>query len=163
MPKQFSVLLPVVDVSGEQNVLFEVRSRGLRHHAGEISFPGGALEAGEDALEAAIRETSEELGINRDTVEITGSVQGTYALNGNYISCYTGRLHTGSFIPSEAEVEELFDVPLSFLLEAKPKCHFLENHLGEKVKSYIYEYDGRVIWGITARLLKNFLDSYDKQ
>ncbi len=161
MDKSFSVLLPLVDCCGERGVLFQVRNKSLRHHGGEISFPGGAVENGENAEQAAVRETSEELGIPESAIELLCGIGGTRALSGSFINCYVGRLGTNSFAPSEDEVETLFVVPLNFLLSASPKLHFLEDSCGNKVESQIYEYDGRVIWGITARLLKNFVDSYD--
>lgn len=159
---KYSVLLPLIADNGEWYVLFEVRSGKLNAHAGEISFPGGAIEPGEDIKAAAIRETSEELGIDRSEIKVLASIRGTKTLGGNSIYCHLGVLDTAaaSLRPSEAEVASLLYVPLNHLLEHRQIREILSTKSGKEIPSYRYEYMENQIWGITGRLVKNFLDSY---
>lgn len=161
MKREYSVLFPLYRKQGEWYVVFEVRSPLLRHHRGEISLPGGALNEGETHPEAAGRETAEELGIEPQSISILTEITGTSALRGFWIRCFVGILHNPVFAPSEAEVSELIEIPLSYLLEYREETEVLEGKNGEQVKSYIYRYKDKVIWGITGRLTRNFLRDFD--
>lgn len=175
---KFAVLLPLVEINSETHILFEVRSMNLRRQPGEICFPGGKIEYGETEKQCAIRETSEELGI--DESEIRDVIPLDFMLNAssNIIYPFVGAINNPKMIkPNEFEVGELFTVPLSYFQKTKPevyKIHYkiepeegFPFHLirgGEKYKwhtrqldEHFYQYNGKVIWGLTARVLVNFL------
>ncbi len=156
---KFSVLLPLVRQSGEWFVLFEVRNPNLKEHGGEISFPGGAREHGESLEYTAIRETAEELGMPLKKITVIKSLKGTKSIKGYWIDAFVGVLEEGADInPSTDEVESVFTVPLSFLKSYCPEIQMISAEYCEPIKSYVYEYEGHKIWGITARILKNFIN-----
>ncbi|MFZ5644616.1 MAG: NUDIX hydrolase [Bacillota bacterium] len=175
-----SVLLPVVFKEGKDQILFEVRSKSLNRQPGEICFPGGKVENGEqpDPLKTAIRETTEELGISERDIEILGPLDIFVTPLSTMIYPFAGRINTRIINPSPREVEEIFLVPVDFFLETPPYVTYVEvatrydrDFPLEKVppaykegwqpKSsypmYFYEYDRYFIWGLTARILYNFL------
>lgn len=161
MKREYSVLFPLVDIDGEWNIVFERRSKNLKAHRGEISLPGGAIEAGESSQEAAMRETSEELGIEEHDIRVVSQIAGTETLDGRSIHCYIGLLSVSDFYPSADEVEELLFVPLKNVLHRPLSEEMLQTPCGHRVKSYYCDYKENRIWGITGRLLKNFVDSFD--
>lgn len=163
--RRFSVLLPLLWKEGKWHVLFEQRSSRLSHHPGEIALPGGAVERGESITEAAVRETCEEVGTNPSDIRIICEIEGTVPTWGGYVHCTVGvlgdRFNIPEFAPREEEVAGLFTVPAEFF-KGGYKTEYLEADSGVLVKSHTFEYKDRVIWGITGRLIKNFLDCYDK-
>lgn len=176
--KQFSVLIPIIESAEGHSLLFEVRSETLSQQPNEICFPGGRIEASEDSINAAIRETSEELLLPEDKINILGGLDILVTPFNTLIYPFTGILtdYKGTF--STDEVQQVFTVPLSFLIETEPLCHYIDVQLtpGDdfpfemiqqgidypwrrgKYPVYFYEYDGKIIWGITARIIKNFID-----
>lgn len=180
--QRFAVLVPVISESEELHVLYEVRASMLKHQPGEICFPGGRIEDGEDARQAAIRETCEELGVQRHQIEILAQLNDIVTPYGFLIKCFAAKLKDStctSLTPNPREVGELFTVPLSFLLAAQPEVHYAEVvtkpragfpfHLiphgdaypwrtGE-YPVYFYQYNSKVIWGITARITRNLVDA----
>lgn len=162
MKREYSVLFPLIYFEGEWKIVFERRSKNLKAHKGEISLPGGAMEEGETAREAAVRETSEELGVSSADISVIGEIEGTRTLRGDFIRCYIGILKSAEFEPSDAEVESLLFVPLNDVL-AYPMCEeMLQAPGGQWVKSYYYDFGEHRIWGITGRLLKHFVDSFEQ-
>lgn len=133
----------------------------LSAHKGEISLPGGAIEASESPQEAAVRETTEELGIEYEEIRVLKEIPGTETLNGSRIRCFVGMLATDAFHPSDAEVEELIFVPLNHILRHPLSEEHLRSPQGKWVKSYYCDFQRHRIWGITGRLIKNFVDSFD--
>lgn len=178
-----AVLLPLVEYEGRTQVLFEVRGHTLRRQPGEISFPGGRYEEDDPSpWEAAKRETCEELGITANQVEYLGTLDYYAAPIGVKVYPFVGKLHTLNFSLSETEVDDVFFVPLQDLLDMEPRTAVmqvatspLENFPFEMLPNYekgwkfrknyevyFYPYENRVIWGLTASILKNFLDIYRK-
>lgn len=177
---KYSVLLPLVEIENETHILFEVRSMNLRRQPGEICFPGGRIdETDADQLQCAIRETSEELGIEESAIEDIIPLDFTLNASSNIIYPFVGRITKPEQIkPNESEVGEVFTVPLSFFRETKPDVYKIYYqvipeegfplHLipgGENYKwslrhldEYFYQYNGKVIWGLTARVLYHFLE-----
>lgn len=180
---QAAVLVPLVQYKGEDRLLFEVRGDGLRRQPGEISFPGGRIEKTDPSPEyAAVRECCEELGICRSDVEVLGSLDYLVSPIGVRLNAFAGRIHTCDFHVNAVEVAELFSVPLEYLLKlephkaimqvaTRPKENFPfevmpdyddEWRMRKTYPVYFYPYKQHQIWGLTARVLKNFLDIYRK-
>jgi len=177
---KYSVLLPLIEIENETHILFEVRSMTLRRQPGEICFPGGRIdETDADQRQCAIRETSEELGIEESDIEDVIPLDFTLNASSNIIYPFVGRITKPEQInPNESEVEEVFTVPLSYFQKTKPEVYKIYYqvvpeegfplHLipgGENYKwslrhldEYFYQYKGHVIWGLTARVLYHFIE-----
>ncbi len=176
----FSVLVPLVEIDGEIHLLFEVRSKTLSRSPNEICFPGGNLEELESPIECAIRETSEELNIPEENIRVISELDYIVTYTNSTLYAFLGSLSAEDINNervNKSEVEETFLVPLSYFLETDPECHSLNIapnpgsdfpfHLIEngknydwntsKVPIYIYQYEGRVIWGLTARIINSFI------
>lgn len=175
---KFSVTIPLVFVDNKIHVLFEVRAKQLRTQPGEISFPGGRIEAGESKKAAAIRETCEELGISESDLEIIGKEDFLITQHNRIIYPYVGILKNHDKIePSKSEVDHTFLVPLDFFVENDPivkpvqvvsvppedfPYELIENGVNYKWRVgmnniYLYKYEDYTIWGLTARILYQFI------
>lgn len=121
-----SVLIPILIRNGEYHVLYEVRSSKLGTQPGEICFPGGRIESGEDPEEAAVREAVEELCIEKDQIEVIGALERVSGPGGTALHAYIGFLtgYNGSF--SEDEVGQVFTLPLSWILENDPEIYRIQ-------------------------------------
>lgn len=177
---KFSVLLPLIEKEGELHVLFEVRSHHLRSQPGEICFPGGRIDATDlSEEEAAIRETTEEIGIQEE--EISELVPLDYIVSpfGMIVYTFLGIIDsTVDFKPNPEEVDHVFTVPLSFFRENEPRIYRINFEIrpeesfpfdlisgGENynwrtrdVDEYFYIYNDKVIWGLTAKILNHFIE-----
>lgn len=174
-----AVLLPLVQTEAGLSVLFEVRSQTLTWQPGDICFPGGRREASDATPElTAVRETCEELNLPEEAVEVLAPLPYFYTQSGIVLYPYLGTLLTGKSIKAtQAEVGELFTIPLSVLLTMRPRqsavniasrpqtdfpYELVPGYKKDwrqlrKYDMYFYEYDRKVIWGMTARVLHNFL------
>lgn len=157
-----AVLLLLFEKEGEYYLLFTKRTEDVEYHKGQISFPGGAYEAGDgDLLATAFRECGEEIGIRADDVEVLGQLDDTPTRATHFlVSPFVASLpYPYDFKVNRREIEKLIEVPLSALLD---KDRFIEDYQvrqGELVPVYFYLYGDHVIWGATARILKQFLDA----
>ncbi|MFC3928596.1 NUDIX hydrolase [Streptococcus caprae] len=126
--RTYAVLLPLITISGQWHVLYQVRSQ-LVPQPGEVAFPGGQVEAGEGLQAAAIRETCEELNLSSDRIQILGEID--YMVNGaRTIHCFIGILDIDDWTqlkPNQEEVERLFTVPLADLLDKEPRYYTLRS------------------------------------
>lgn len=177
----FSVLVPLIEIDGEQHLLYEVRSKNLKSQPGEISFPGGRVERGEEFSQAAVRECSEELLIPESKIELLGEIDYLITPFNFIIYAFVGKININSIDEikvNDYEVKEIFTVPLEFFLNNKAEKyaavlksefdHDFPYHLlpqGEKYNPrqgdyqiYFYRYQSHVIWGITAEITKAFVD-----
>jgi coenzyme A diphosphatase NUDT7 len=123
----FAVLVPLIEIDGELNIIYEVRSNSITQ-PGEISFPGGRIEEGESPQEAAIRETSEELLLNKANIEIIRELNYASSKSGAFVFTFLGLIK--DLDPYEIgyntdEVSEVFFVPLSFFLDNKPEKYYM--------------------------------------
>nr|WP_207789184.1 CoA pyrophosphatase [Neobacillus terrae] len=177
--KKYSVLLPLLEKEDGIHVLFEVRSHQLRRQPGEICFPGGKMDPEDKDEEfSAIRETSEELRIKKSEVKSVFPLDYMVSPFGMIIYPYVGILSDAENLnPNPSEVEEIFTVPLTYFLENKPDIYHVNfevkpqdgfpfhliaggenyNWQARKMDEIFYQYDGRVIWGLTARVLYHFI------
>lgn len=159
-PTAAAVLLPIIDRPEGLSLLFTERSKKLKSHAGQISFPGGRIEPndGEPRL-AALRETEEEIGLSRDNVEIMGYLTPHVVFSGFSVTPVIGWVSNDFELNVDAtEVESVFEVPWSFFMNSQH--HQLEQRqLGHlSVPVYYFEYDQHRIWGMTAGIIMNLYE-----
>jgi 8-oxo-dGTP pyrophosphatase MutT (NUDIX family) len=154
-PRWAAVLVPIVNRPDGLEVLFTQRSADLLDHAGQISFPGGRVEAADTGAEvAALRETEEEIGLPRDRVTVLGRLADYETVTGYRVTPVVGWVEPPfPIVPDPVEVADVFEVPLAFLLEpANQQRHF--RMLGEIRRDYFaIPFGERYIWGATAAML----------
>jgi 8-oxo-dGTP pyrophosphatase MutT (NUDIX family) len=155
------VLVPVSRKAGEYYVVLTKRSDDVLYHKGQVSFPGGACEQGDADLTAtALRETCEEVGIRPDDVEVLGALDDQATLSSNFvITPFVGAIPWPyTFTVNRREVEALIEAPVGALLG--PGCYSPQtpDFDGTLHPWGYYSYGGHQITGITARILKQFLD-----
>ncbi len=149
--RRSAVLIPLFREHGQYHVLLTERSDEVEFHKGEVCLPGGRCEPHDiSLLRTALRETEEEIGLNPEDVEILGELDDTLTFSSNYvISPFVGYVrHPYPLKADPGEIREIITVPLSFLLDDD---NFRED-------AHAYEYKGRIIWGATARILKQLVD-----
>jgi 8-oxo-dGTP pyrophosphatase MutT (NUDIX family) len=155
-----AVLVPLVDRPEGMGVLLTLRDSSLPHHAGQISFPGGRIEAGDaSAAETALRETEEEIGLARDQVEIVGRLDDYITGTGFLVAPIVGVIRPPYELrPDPSEVAGVFEVPLAFFLD--PANHRRESRVfnGVERRFYAMPYGDKYIWGATAAMLMNLYD-----
>jgi 8-oxo-dGTP pyrophosphatase MutT (NUDIX family) len=179
--RKTSVLLALVPVNGEYHILFEKRSLEMNTQPGEICLPGGKNEDGESPEISAIRETMEELNIKEDSIEIFGEIDPIITPFNLIIYPFVGTVKISdikSIDFNPAEVDHVFTVPVSFFMQHDPTIYYVGNSMDfpdgfpfEKIpggrdypwrkgqyKISFYEYDDYLIWGITARIVNNFIN-----
>jgi len=152
-----AVLVPVVERDDSYTVLFTRRTEGLRHHAGQISFPGGRVEATDRSPEeTALRETREEIGLTASRIGILGRLERYVTGTGFAVTPVVGLVRSPFGLTLDpSEVAEIFEVPLDFFLEP---AHFQRCRrfiLGEWREYYAVPWGEYFIWGATAGILKN--------
>jgi len=155
-----AVLLPIYNRQGQYHLLFIKRTETVREHKGQISFPGGTREEGETTLDTALRECHEEIDLRAEDVEVLGELDDYITTTSNYIiSPFVAMIPWPyQFKMHQEEVDEIIEVPISALLDNNCLHRDSEILNGKLVDSYAYHYQGRVIWGATARILNKFLD-----
>ncbi len=156
-----AVLVPLVLREDGPFVLLTQRTAHLAHHAGQISFPGGRMEAEDDnPIATALRETEEEIGLDRRHVEVAGDLDPYVTITGFRVIPVVGLISPPfSLTPDSFEVAEIFEVPLPFLLDRRN--HHRHHRLtadGQKRYYYAIPYQERYIWGATAAMLVNLAE-----
>lgn len=150
-----AVLVPLVDRPEGMTVLLTRRTPHLRDHGGQVSFPGGRVEEHDaDWVATALRETVEEVGLTSDFVEVVGFLEDYTTITGFMVRPVVGIVTPEfSLIPDPFEVEEVFEVPLSHVLE--PVNYRREQRLYRGILRgyYVLDYPGYFIWGATAAML----------
>jgi 8-oxo-dGTP pyrophosphatase MutT (NUDIX family) len=149
--KASAVLMPIFHNRGQYHVLFTERSDEVVFHKGQVCFPGGTREPSDSSLlQTALRESQEEIGLEAEDIEILGELDDILTFVTNYvISPFVAFIpYPHSLKTDGREVKGAFSVPLSFLMD---EANF-------KQDSYAYEYEGHIIWGATARILRQFVD-----
>lgn len=154
-----AVLLPIVRRS-VPTVLFTRRTPHLARHAGQVSFPGGRAEDGDLSLvETALRETMEETGIPAGFVSVAGFLEPYETGTGFAILPVVGLLSEGfPLLPNPAEVAEIFEVPLVFLLDPANRERHAADWQGRRREYYAFNHEGHYIWGATAAILVEFAE-----
>ncbi len=169
-----AVLVPLVRKHGEWCLLYQVRASTLSFQPGEVCFPGGRMQPGEDALECALRETEEELGISRENIDVIGPMD--YALHSGGFPVYPFLVQLNKDWESAIqlnlnEVESIFTIPLSYLRYNPPHQarversyhsvdHLSQNDLDalakrprkESMPTLFWPYEDKMLWGLSARI-----------
>jgi 8-oxo-dGTP pyrophosphatase MutT (NUDIX family) len=145
-----AVLIPIFHNQGQYHILFTERSDTVVFHRGQVCFPGGTWEPSDPSLlQTALRESEEEIGLEAKDIEILGELDDMLTFVTNYIIspfvAFIPYPHSLRF--NGSEVKGTFSVPLSFLMD---EANFDPD-------SYAYEYEGHIIWGATARILRQFV------
>ena len=155
-----AVLIPLFEKNGEYHVLLTRRTERVSHHKGQISFPGGRQDHGEDLLATALREAKEEMGIEEKDVCILGELDDMCTFSSDFcIAPFVGLIpYPYPFKINRHEIEEILEVPLSVFLDESKFREELRSRNGELVPVYFYEHDAHTIWGATARMLKQLTD-----
>ena len=150
-----AVLMPLVTLAdGETGIILTERSARLRHHAGQISFPGGRIDKGETPTQAALREAEEEIALDPGKVEILGHLPGVVTMAGFHIAPVLAEVKE-AFTPIAApdEVARVLIEPLAPLLNHKHHKEVTREAEGQRYQSWDIRHDREYIWGATARIL----------
>ena len=178
--KFFSVTIPLIETEEGLSMVFEVRAAGLKTQPGDICFPGGRMEEGETALQCALRELKEETGISPSDLRVLGQFDTLHEFSGHTL--YTCAVSLAPQALQKArlnqkEVAELFTVPLKFFRENTAEIYDIDvvsdvsdfpydktgispDYKWRKGKNLLplYRYEDKIIWGITARIVKWFIE-----
>jgi 8-oxo-dGTP pyrophosphatase MutT (NUDIX family) len=153
-----AVLVPLfADVAGEVHAVFTRRRDDLRRHAGEISFPGGRREDGEELLQTALREADEEVGLPPDAVEIAGALTPTPTMVTSYaIYPFVGVIEPGrEWVLAPTEVAEILELPIRALRAGQGERRLVRK--GVPFRTTTFEVGPHTIWGATARIVADLL------
>jgi 8-oxo-dGTP pyrophosphatase MutT (NUDIX family) len=155
-----AVLVPLFQKNRKTHILLTKRTDSVLHHKGQISFPGGAYHSEDpDFLTTALRETEEEIGVEREAVEILGELDQMTTLSNFRIRPFVGVIpYPYPFKLSAFEVKRLIELPLDYLLGEADFKEASFTYEGQSSINLHIDFQGDVIWGATARILKNFMD-----
>ena len=160
--RKSAVLVPLIRTdSAWPSVLFTVRSEQLKHHTGQISFPGGRLDPHEGALDAALREFHEEVGIVREAVHVLGELSPIYIPPSNSaVTPIVGVIDQTSHWPiNEAEVQEVIEVPLSHFLDPTSRSMATHEVFSRPMDVPFWNIHPRIpLWGATAMILSELVE-----
>ncbi len=158
-----AVMVLIYPKNGEYCILLNKRSDQVEHHKGEISFPGGARDPEDrDALETALRETEEEMGINRDDITVIGEMDEVVTRSNFLINVFTGTIeYPYPFKPSAIEIAEVLEFPVSELIDPANRRTETRWEDGGPVTSYSYVHQEHIVFGATARILQGCIDILD--
>jgi 8-oxo-dGTP pyrophosphatase MutT (NUDIX family) len=156
--REAAVLMPIFEKKGEPCFLLTRRTQEVQTHKGQISFPGGMRENGEDLAQTALRETHEEVGIQSHEIEILGRFHDYISITDYRVTPFAGFLSKPfTTTPQAHEVAEVIHVPIRIFLD--PSRLRVEKQIirGQEEDVYFYSYKTYQIWGLTARMIKDFL------
>lgn len=177
--KKASVLIPIIKKDNSYFILFQVRSSTLKTQPNEICFPGGKIEYNEKPIYTCVRETCEELGVTNDNIEIISELDLLITPSNMIIHPFLGILKSiDNLNINKDEVDHIFLVPITYLLKNKPITYtnevsiipnndfpyeIIPNQTNYKFAKgnydvLFYKYNDYIIWGITAKILENFLN-----
>jgi 8-oxo-dGTP pyrophosphatase MutT (NUDIX family) len=152
-----AVLVPIVAYAEGLAVLFTQRTTALRRHSGQVSFPGGRAEPGDANPEhTALREAEEEIGLPASRVEVLARLPEYFTRTGFRVTPVVGLIQPPlELVPDSREVDEVFEVPLAFVLDPANHRRASRELNGRALAYYVIEHQGRTIWGATAGMLVN--------
>lgn len=151
-----AVLIAITDIGHDPQVILTQRPRAMRNHPGQVAFPGGKIDPGEDAVTAALREAEEELALPREAVRVIGTSDVYHTGTGFLVTPVVGVVPPGlTLTPNPAEVEAWFEAPLATLLDP---ANWTTNEVfwqGMNRRYLELEWQGFRIWGVTAAIIAN--------
>ena len=153
--REAAVLVAITDRT-EPGLILTQRREDMRTHAGQIAFPGGRVDEGEDAVSAALREAQEELGLNPALVRLLGQADPYVTVTGYWVIPVVGVVPPDlEMIPNPDEVADWFEAPLDFVLDPANQRQMSAEYRGRTRQYYQIDWQGRQIWGATAAMLVN--------
>ena len=158
--RQAAVLMPVFEWEHEYHFLLTRRTEEVQTHKGQISFPGGMREGNEDLVQTALRETFEEVGIEQSRIEILGRFHDYMSITGYRVTPFAGFIK-GPFTtrPQIHEVAEVLQVPFRIFMDPSRLRIEKNIRLSLEPNVYFYSYGTHQIWGLTARIIKEFIEA----
>jgi len=158
-PRPAAVLVPILARKPEVTLLLTERAASLRQHSGQIAFPGGKLDAGENALQAALREAHEEVGLDPGEVAPIGELESYFTGTGFQIVPVVAIVAPEAHLTiNTSEVADAFEVPLSFLLDQRNHQVHSREWQGTQRSFYAMPYGERYIWGATAAIIRRLYE-----
>jgi 8-oxo-dGTP pyrophosphatase MutT (NUDIX family) len=154
-----AVLMPILGEKEPFSFLLTRRTHKVETHKGQISFPGGVRDASDkDLLGTALRETREEIGLMSDGVHVLGEFDEYHSITGLVVTPFVGWIAAPfSLAPNPDEVEAILTVPFSVFQDSRLERVETRIRLGVKQEVYFYDFEGKEIWGLTARIIRDFL------
>jgi len=161
---QAAVLMAITEIEERAHFLLTRRTETVATHKGQISFPGGVREAHDpDLITTALRETEEEIGLGREQVGVLGEFHDYWAITDHVVRTVVGLVPRNvEYRIHEGEVAYLLEVPLEFFVETQPRVE-KRFHRGAWHKVYYFDFNGENIWGLTARMIKEFTDFLNRE
>ncbi len=156
-----AVLVPIFYKQGEYYILLTKRTEKVEYHKGQISFPGGAYEEQDGTLvNTALRECAEEIGVATEAVELLGELDDAFTITSGFIiSPFVAAIPWPYPLRADpTETKEILEIPISALLDKDCLRPTTQVVLGREITTDAYCHQGNVIWGATARILKQFLE-----
>jgi len=158
--REAAVLIPVFERGGEYHFLLTRRTDDVETHKGQISFPGGMREGEEDLFQTALRETFEEVGIEPDRIDPLGRFHDYISITGFRVRPFAGYIRSPFTLNVQArEVAEVLAVPIRVFQDPSLLRVERDARIGRDVNVYYYSYGDHQIWGLTARIIKEFLEA----
>jgi 8-oxo-dGTP pyrophosphatase MutT (NUDIX family) len=161
--RRAAVLVPIYWNEGEPHVVFTKRSTKVPHHKGQISFPGGSIDAADaDAFAAAVRETHEEIGVPAGVVNLLGRLDDIITITHFVVSPFVAEIPRGfTFTPNDFEIDEIFDVALRDLADPQFLREDQVEFESKPYPIYYFAHKGHNIWGATGKILRQMLAALD--
>jgi 8-oxo-dGTP pyrophosphatase MutT (NUDIX family) len=161
--RRAAVLVPLYVDAGEIWLTLTKRADEMSNHAGQVAFPGGANDGGEDSWQAALRETAEEIGLAPDRVLRLGQLDEIYAEVSGFriVPCVGAVPFPYEAIRNEAEIDEVFSIPLLAFTDVKVIEDRQVEWRGRQREVRVYHVGRHAVWGLTARIIQNLLRRLD--
>ena len=159
-PRRAAAVLVGVRDGVQPRLVFTVRTAHLQSHAGQVAFPGGRRDPGDvDAIDTALRESEEEIGLERAHVQPLGFLDCFETTSGYCVTPVVGRIAEDAVLyPTPAEVAEVFEVPFGFFLEPTNLRRYVMDYRGHRRAMVEFVHGGHRIWGATAAMMLNLLE-----
>jgi 8-oxo-dGTP pyrophosphatase MutT (NUDIX family) len=164
VPRRPAAVLIGLRGEAQPRMVFTVRTDHLSSHAGQVAFPGGRTDPADgNALTTALRESEEEIGLDRSLVTPLGYLDCFETISGFCITPVVARIaEKAQFRPAPDEVAEVFEVPLAYFLEPRNLKRYVMDFRGHRREMVEFEHDGHRIWGATAAMLENLLQRMER-
>jgi 8-oxo-dGTP pyrophosphatase MutT (NUDIX family) len=157
--REAAVLIPVFEWESEYHFLLTKRTELVQTHKGHISFPGGMREGTEDLLQTALRETFEEVGIEENRIEVLGRFHDYLSIHNYRVTPFVGFIQWPfTTVAQIHEVAEVLMVPFRIFLDPELLRKERTVFMDREVNVYYFSYGSHEIWGLTARIIKEFME-----